>query len=157
MNVPRMIILHHSAAPATQTPAIIDEYHKSIGFPRSSLGYYIGYQYLILSDGTIFQARKETEEGAHCKGKNFESVGICLLGNFDHSLPSSAQVASLKKLLREVCERWKIPTTEIYPHRKFAAKTCYGSRLDDKWGSLLAQLSTLEWIFSKLLSLLKYK
>jgi len=42
----------------------------------------------------------------------------------------------------EIMKRYNIPASEIYPHRKFAKKTCYGNRLSDTWASELMVTQT---------------
>lgn len=100
---------------------------------KSSLGFWVGYHFYIAKNGIITQTRAYTDEGAHTKGQNSQSIGICLAGNFDATLPTEAQIKSLTSLLIKVISDLKISPTEIYPHRKFAQKTCYGNRLSDTW------------------------
>ena len=139
-NKPQNIIVHHSLSPKDQTTikseASFEKTHKERGFPKSSLGWHIGYHWIIYSDGEIRQYRKENEEGAHTKeqGMNFKSIGICMEGNFDAEDPNKEQAESLEKLILALCKTHNIPLTNIYPHRKFATyKSCYGSRLSDDW------------------------
>ncbi|MGM9711699.1 MAG: N-acetylmuramoyl-L-alanine amidase [Prevotella sp.] len=40
----------------------------------------VGYHYLVRLDGTIESGREEHLAGAHCKGKNNCSVGVCYVG-----------------------------------------------------------------------------
>ncbi|MBI2278163.1 MAG: N-acetylmuramoyl-L-alanine amidase [Dechloromonas sp.] len=40
----------------------------------------IGYHYVIGRDGTVFTGRHVDEVGAHAKGYNQRSIGICLVG-----------------------------------------------------------------------------
>ena len=79
------------------------------------------------------QGRADTDEGAHTIGKNNSSIGICLAGNFDATLPTTEQIASLKKLLIEKMRQYNLSADAIVPHRTFAVKTCYGKRLTDSW------------------------
>ncbi len=133
LNLPRNIIIHHSlvASEGDQLKGI-NNYHKRQKFPKSSMGYYVGYQYLINHAGNVTQCRSDKESGAHCSQKlmNFRSVGICLEGNFDLHEPSLDQVKSLRKLIKELQQRHTIPDSNIYPHRHFATyKSCWGSKL----------------------------
>lgn len=132
--VPRRIIWHHSAdlAPIDQLDKI-NAYHKMRDFPISSLGYYVGYHWLIEKDGTVIQTRKETEVGAHDAGENADSLGICLAGNFDIELPSELQIAATTKLLGQIRNRWSIKITRIEPHRWDDETNCPGQLIDDDW------------------------
>jgi len=51
--------------------------HKKRGFRT------IGYHFLVHPDGTIDIGRKLYEIGAHAKGKNLHSVGICYVGGLE--------------------------------------------------------------------------
>jgi len=131
---PDQIVVHHDGV-SREGPsfAIVDAFHESEGFPISSLGYYVGYHYWIERDGTARQARAENELGAHTRGQNYTALGIGLAGCFDTEDPTDAQVAALGELLSALCTRHAISHDRIFPHRKYANKTCYGSRLSDAW------------------------
>ena len=51
----------------------------------------IGYHNLIRRDGSIQYGRAYDEQGAHVRGYNAESLGVCLVGGLD---PSGAHVAN---------------------------------------------------------------
>lgn len=137
-NIPTKLIVHHSAyAQYTDQLASINEWHRQREFPKSSLGFFVGYHYVINHEGKVTQTRKDDEEGAHSKGINFESIGICLEGNFDEELPTEEQKTSLGKLLVELCQKYKLDVTDIYPHRAFRDTECYGKKLDDNWVRVL--------------------
>mgnify|MGYP001559835005 CR=1 FL=1 len=99
---PIRIIIHHTAN-ETQEPQLklTDNYHKQEGFPKSSLGYYVGYTYFVERDGTTTQTRIDTEEQAHTKEFNFNSIGICLAGNFDKEQPTTTQRHKLRELIKQ--------------------------------------------------------
>lgn len=134
MNKPQYIVIHHSATPRDTTGiAGIDAGHKSRGFPRSSLGYYVGYHYVILGDGTIVQCRKEDEVGAHAKttdGMNLKSIGVCLVGNFDEQTPNVEQLKSLAGLIAGIRARHiTIPLDKVISHGEVAQTACAGKSL----------------------------
>lgn len=145
MNQPKYLIVHHTggsdANPLQDSSNFTfdqcNELHKQKFNMISSLGYYVGYHYYISKDGIVKQARADTDEGAHTIGKNLESLGICLAGNFDATDPTEAQKKSLSDLLSSLAVKYAIPGSAIVPHRHFAAKTCYGNRLADNWASNL--------------------
>lgn len=146
-NVPKYLIIHHCGGTdlqplfdsSNQTFAQVNEAHRlnsnvNLGYP-SSLGYYIGYHYFIDKTGLITQGRTDSDEGAHTRGYNLQSLGICLAGNFDLTLPNEVQIASLKRLMARLSDLYQIPFANILPHRHFAAKTCYGRLLADSWAA----------------------
>jgi len=135
MNTPENIIVHHTAVSYDKNPAqfkATNAYHKEKGFPRSSLGYYVGYHYMIEKDGLVIQARSDKDIGAHTSqnNMNYSSIGICLTGNFDVELPTDAQIKSLQELINKKQGEYRIPNSKVVPHRVYATyKTCWGSLL----------------------------
>ena len=84
---PDTIIIHCSATRenADFTVEQVDMSHKIAGYKRSVPGKlkHIGYQYYIRKDGKIYVGRNEDEVGAHTKGHNSHSIGICYEGGLD--------------------------------------------------------------------------
>ncbi|MBX4188110.1 MAG: peptidoglycan recognition protein family protein [Candidatus Doudnabacteria bacterium] len=144
VNAPEYLIVHHSggtdanplADSSNQTANDIEAYHISKGWRG------LGYNYVIQKDGSIWAGRPEYAEGAHTVGYNIKSLGICLTGNFDATMPTEAQIASLKELLKTKAEQYNINLKNIVPHRKFAVKTCYGNKLSDDWARNLITTPT---------------
>ena len=131
---PERIIYHHSADanPAPQRDKI-NAWHRHLTFPKSSLGYFIGYHYLIERDGSVFKAREENEIGAHDSGENSNSLGICLAGDFNLHTPTEEQAAAAARLVSDIRTRWPIPVTRIEPHRWDDTTDCPGKLLPDNW------------------------
>ena len=111
------IIIHHTggtdsnplADTSSHTASMIDFYHKSKGWDG------IGYNWFIEKDGRIVKGRDETKVGAHTKGYNDKSIGVCLAGNFDLTTPTKEQTESLKKLLNEKILQYNIPIQNPLP------------------------------------------
>lgn len=87
----------------------------------------IGYHYVIKLDGTIQEGRKENRIGAHAKGNNRHSIGICYIGGLDSDLEpkdtrTEKQKESLLKLLNEL--KGKYPNSTVYGHNDFSSKAC---------------------------------
>lgn len=90
--------------PGFQNPAqVIDAWHVERGFQRSAdwrkrqnpdLAA-IGYHYVIGRDGTVFTGRHVDEVGAHVKGYNQRSIGICLVGTAAFAPPQWDSLAHL--------------------------------------------------------------
>lgn len=137
----KYIILHHTGGTdadplfdtSNQTFEVVNEYHKQKWSFRSNLGHYLGYQYFIDKQGKVTQAREDTETGAHTIGQNNDSIGICLAGNFDVTLPTPEQIEALKGLVKALKTKYSIGLDCIVPHRHFANKSCYGRLLSDDW------------------------
>lgn len=150
MNNPEYIIVHHTGGSNSNPTAdtshhtfeIVNQYHRGLWNFRSSLGHYIGYHYFIEKNGKVTQGRGDKDIGAHCLGKNRNSIGICLAGNFDVTLPTKQQEQALIELCNRLIVTWKIPTSKIMPHRAFSNKSCYGNRLDNAWARELVEQSS---------------
>jgi hypothetical protein len=173
MNKPQYLICHHSGGidsnplqdSSNYTVAECNADHKARFNFKSSLGYYVGYQYFIDKAGVVTQCRADTDIGAHTIGYNDKSIGICLAGNFDATLPTKAQETALNALLTRLSAKYAIPPGNVVPHRRFASKTCYGRRLPDDWASklmggpsreeLLATIAKLQAEVARLTALLQ--
>lgn len=142
---PQYLIVHHSggtdanpmADSSGYTVAQCNADHKARFNMLSSLGYYVGYQYVIEKDGKVTQCRRDDEEGAHTIGRNKDSIGIMLSGNFDVTMPTDPQIRALTELLKRKSTEYGIPLKNVVPHRQFANKSCFGRKLPDDWARLL--------------------
>lgn len=131
---PKRIIYHHSAD-RSQSPQFdkINAYHKERGFPISSMGFYVGYHFLIEPNGDIRQARELNEIGAHDAGENIDAIGVCIAGDFNIDFPNEAQTAASAKLVGEIRSQYPIPITNIEPHKLDDTTDCPGKRIIDNW------------------------
>lgn len=129
--VPEYIVLHHSLTRdgATVSWDAIRRYHIFTCGWRA-IGYHFGIE-LVRDHHEIFVGRMLNETGAHCKGMNGRSLGICFLGNFDRDpLPSGKWHIGLK-LVKCLCEVFKIPRENVVAHRDYAPyKSCPGKLFD---------------------------
>ncbi len=151
MNVPNKIIVHHTASGGNYTQFLgVNRYHRDRNFEESTLGWFVGYHYFIEKNGDVILARQESDKGQHTTGENLTSIGICLAGNFDIEYPTEAQKKELAELIDDVLARHKIAPHAIYPHRKFANKSCYGSNLSDDWARVLYIQYKYGWISAQL-------
>lgn len=89
----------------------------------------IGYHYLIGPDGSIFSGRSLFSIGAHTYGHNEGNLGICLLGNFEHSTPTPQALKSLADLCAWFCQELDIHPSRIKGHRDYDATACPGKNL----------------------------
>lgn len=92
----------------------------------------IGYHYLIDRDGTIMAGRPIERTGAHVKGHNTGTIGVCLLGGHGSSADDEfsdnftiAQEKALRTFLAEL-KRRHLTVTKISGHNQYAAKACPG-------------------------------
>lgn len=112
----KYLIVHCSANKTTDLVTLesINHAHKRRGFRC------IGYHYLITYDGVLHVGRQEHEQGAHVKGYNGHSLGICMAGGLDsHGKPhlnyNKNQMTMLVAILKILSNRY--PEAKILGHR----------------------------------------
>ena len=121
-----LIVVHSSATTPSQDIGVreIREWHLARGFRD------VGYHYAIKRNGALEFGRKEREPGAHVKGHNARSIGICMVGGArlrngnlvaDNNF-TMKQWSTLGQALRELKEKY--PDAEIKGHRDLAATAC---------------------------------
>ncbi len=117
------IIVHCSATPEGRdiSAATIDKWHKERGWSG------IGYHFVVKLDGTIEYGRMVDKVGAHCKGHNSNSIGVCYIGGVDSDMNAkdtrtNEQVATLLELIRILKKMH--PGVEVFGHRDFSTKEC---------------------------------
>lgn len=117
------IIIHCSATPEGRVVTVqdIDRWHRQAGYSC------IGYHYVIGLDGSVVTGRAHERIGAHTKGQNSTSIGICYIGGCDKNMKpkdtrTAAQKASMVNLIRSLLVRY--PSATVHGHREFAQKDC---------------------------------
>ncbi len=114
----KRIIIHCAATPNGREFHVsdIDRWHKERGWRG------IGYHYVIPVAGDLEYGRAESEIGAHCRGYNRDSIGICLIGT---DAFTRQQWDALHLLVDNLGERY--PEASVHGHREFNShKTCPG-------------------------------
>ena len=118
------IIIHCSATREGQQVTVdtIKDWHLAKGWND------IGYHFYIDLDGTINKGRDIDKMGAHCKGHNRNSIGICYCGGVetDGKTPKDTRTQEQKDSLLHVLKTLKAmyPEAVIYSHNEFANKAC---------------------------------
>lgn len=142
-NNPRFIILHCSGS----KDRILEDFLAIRRFhimPVSQGGRGwrdIGYHFvvdLVGDEYVVFTGRMVTDTGAHCKGFNDKSIGICMVGGdpwkgFDDSVYplSKKQLEATTDLMAKLSIQFNIPVDRIDPHRKYVkGKPCPGYGVD---------------------------
>ena len=107
----------------------------------------IGYAYVIDRDGTVTKGRDLNgdgvvwdEVGAHTRGKNVDTIGICLIGGHGSSENdrfadnfTAEQNTALRGLIRELEEM--LGPLSLHGHNEFAAKACPGFNVPQWYNS----------------------
>lgn len=96
----------------------------------------IGYHFVIYLDGTIHKGRPIGEAGAHTKGHNHDSIGVCYIGGVDkHNEPKDtmtpAQDIAVIQLVRAL--RLVFGDLALHGHNEFANKACPSFEVSSKY------------------------
>lgn len=117
------IIIHCAATkPSMKVDAtVIDRWHRERGWLK------IGYHYVIGMDGTIEIGRDVDSIGAHAKGYNASSIGICLVGGLSEDGEpednyTDAQWDMLWVLVKGL--ETTFPEAKVIGHNNVSSKTC---------------------------------
>ncbi len=118
------LIVHHSAGTNTSSNwkgvvASIFDFHVNTNGWQD-----VGYNWLIDPNGVIYEGRGggDNVRGAHMCGYNNNTMGVCMLGNFELVEPSIAMMQSLQQLLAyKACKESIAPTgsSNIVSHTGF--------------------------------------
>lgn len=134
--IPEKIIIHHSATKDTGTVSwqAIRRFHTE-DCAWGEIGYHFGIEAVQDQEWSapvfeILFGRMPDQDGAHTKGRNHDSVGICCVGNFDAVVPLKEQWETCLKLVRWLMSVYGIPRERVFGHRNFANKTCPGKNWD---------------------------
>lgn len=88
----------------------------------------IGYHYVIELDGSLVEGRKEEKQGAHAKGYNSNSIGVCYVGGMTKDNKEAKdtrtenQLITMFWLLKDLKNRY--PEAQIIGHNNISSKDC---------------------------------
>ena len=111
-----LLVIHCSATKENQlfTVHALETSHQKRGFNG------IGYHYYIRQSGEVINTRPLSRIGAHAKGYNRYSIGICYEGGLDKDgkpkdTRTPEQRAALRRLVNELLTRF--PGCKVCGHR----------------------------------------
>ena len=93
----------------------------------------IGYHFYITRDGELHHCRPISEPGAHVRGFNRHSIGICYEGGLDEDgkaadTRTSRQKEAMHRLVNELLQRY--PDAKVVGHRDLSPDTNYNGIVD---------------------------
>lgn len=112
----KWIVVHCSATREGQElpPDTLDAMHRARGFSGT------GYHYYIRRDGEVVETRPLAQIGAHTKGYNNHSIGICYEGGLTaDGTPADTRTEDQRTVLRLLVGqlRRKFPGALVVGHR----------------------------------------
>ena len=141
----KYIVLHHSATNAGSVKAF-HRFHTKQGYGG------IAYHFVIgngngMKDGEVQETFRWQQQisGTHVTINSWDhnvfGIGICLVGNFENSSPSKAQMAAVNRLISKLKKSYHIKSEDIIGHKhvmyddasgKTEQTVCPGKKLDLK-------------------------
>ena len=156
----KYIIVHCSYTPDNMDIGVetIDRWHREKGWMGC------GYHAVIKRDGTVELGRPLDKNGAHVKGMNSSSKGICLIGGMNRSKdgPALNFTDEQYESLRDLIDQWKDwhwiienvplgilarPKSHLAPLSAKAAKIYASSRIPQRASHRLADGPTPRWCY----------
>lgn len=130
----KYIVLHHSGT-STGSLRSIHQQHLQRKDSNGNPWKGIGYHFVIgngrgMPDGTVEATFRWTQQlhGAHAGHALYNSrgIGICVIGNFEQTPPTKAQLSSLRNLLTQLAQQHRISPANIVGHSTFRKTACPG-------------------------------
>lgn len=130
------IILHCSATPEGRhvTAQTIRQWHLDRGWSD------IGYHFVVYLDGTVVSGRPVNRVGAHVRGRNKGSIGVCYIGGVDANMNpkdtrTPEQLHSLERLIEDLMKEY--PEATLHGHNEFSSKACPSFIVRDEYNYLI--------------------
>jgi N-acetylmuramoyl-L-alanine amidase len=139
----RRIIIHCSATPEGREVSVdtIRDWHMKKGWSD------IGYHFVISLDGCVEVGRPIDRAGAHVRGHNKDSIGICYIGGVAKEKNEKGQWVAKDTLteqqdyaLRELIYALRMVSENdltIHGHNEFSKKACPSFKVSEKFKDIL--------------------
>lgn len=130
------IIIHCSATPENRKVTVDDIRRWHIAERKWSD---IGYHFVIHDDGSLHEGRDVKKPGAHVKGYNENSIGICYIGGCDSKMnPKDTRTDAQKETLITIIKYFKTlyPEATIHGHNEFSDKACPSFNVQKEYASM---------------------
>jgi LysM repeat protein len=131
------VVIHHSGNSGETDPRAIEEKHmEDKGWDD------VGYHYLIIPSGVIYEGRPLQYKGSHVDQANTGKIGILVMGDFesnwwdDDDEPTQAQISSAVALIQTLKGEFRT-LAKLGGHRDYKAGTeCPGDIMYGQLGAL---------------------
>ena len=116
------VVIHHSGTPMGTVKGM-DRYHREERHMENGLAYHfvIGNGH-GMNDGEVAVGHRWLEQldGGHLRSEELNkiSIGICLVGDFEHDDPTARQMQNLKALTRYLLDRCRLGPNSLRTHQQ---------------------------------------
>ena len=134
-------IFVHCSDSAYGDAAAIEGWHKQ-RWKAAPSGKHIGYHFVVLNgrrridsgydptdDGRLELGRDVEEPGAHVAGANYDSIGVCLIGQ--HGLYTLEQIRTAVHLVRTLVLDHGLAWSSVFGHYQAPSAVAQGKRCPD--------------------------
>ena len=135
--IPLKIIVHNSATKDSGTVSwgAIRKYHtQTLKRPYKDIGYHAGVEMVKSGEELYYEilmGRMWDRSGAHARGHNSDSLGICFIGNYDKRAPKKEKLEAGAKVIALWLDFFSLSINDIHPHNYFDPyKSCPGTLFD---------------------------
>ncbi|XP_059470218.1 peptidoglycan-recognition protein 2-like [Neocloeon triangulifer] len=126
------VVIHHSESGTCSSQASCSALVRGFQDQHMDVNGWsdIGYSFLVGGDGNIYEGRGWDRVGAHAPGYNSNSIGICFIGSYISSAPSSTLVDPVRQLIQcGMDDRYVQLAHMTIGHRQAVATDCPGDAL----------------------------
>jgi len=133
--IPKKIIVHHSLTKDSGSVSwgAIRKYHTQT-LKWAGIGYHLGVELIISGDEPCYEAllgRMWDRSGAHTRGHNHNSLGICFVGNYDNTPPRREMLETGAEVIALWLKLFSLSIDDIHSHHNFnIRKSCPGTLFD---------------------------
>ena len=129
MRPVRLIVVHHSLTEdgVTLSWQAIRRFHtEERGW--KGIGYHYGVE-LVNDTHEIIIGRRLVSNGAHAPPRNHDSIGICLVGDFNEEPPPEPQLVLTARLIRDLMTIFNLDVESVVGHCDVTpGRTCPGKK-----------------------------
>ena len=130
------IVLHCSATPEGRDVSVetIKQWHLDRGWSD------IGYHYVIDLKGNLHEGRPVERQGAHVRGLNKNSIGICYVGGLSSKMApkdtrTEFQKGRLNSFIMELMDKY--PEATLHGHNEFSSKACPSFDVQEEYKDII--------------------
>lgn len=131
----KLIIVHCTDSPDHMDVGVkeITEWHLARHFETC------GYHKVVRRSGAIENGRPLEKIGAHCEGRNAESIGVVWVGR---DKPAPEQALALRATIVGLCRQFGLAAAQVKGHKEFnPGKTCPNLDCDTLRGDIASDLA----------------
>jgi len=103
------VIVHHSATNYSSGTDYAQVVYSYWDYHVNTHGWNdIGYNWLVDSNGILYEGRGDGIQGAHFSCMNGQTMGVCMIGNFETATPTTEAISTLESIVA-----WEVTDKDI--------------------------------------------